>query len=105
MRKIYLLVGMWAALFNAKAQQTATFDDYPLDNDSVYYGSDGAGGFYSGGIHFPTDYDAEYNFWSGFAVSMKKDTVTTGFDNQFSAITSGGVDNSPAYAVVYLPWD
>src|SRR5690554_5302620 len=105
MRKFYLFIGMWAAMFSTKAQKTATFDDYPFKNDSVYNGADGAGGFFSGEIHFPTVYtDEDYVFWSGFAVSIKTDTVTRGFDNQFSAITAGGADNSSGYAVVYLPW-
>lgn len=96
---------LWAALLNAKAQNVATFDDYPLQTDSVYYGADGAGGFSSGAVWFPNEYDPEYDFWSGFAVSIKTDAVTEGFDNQFSVVTGGGAEDSDGYAVVYLPWD
>lgn len=96
-------MGLWAALFNAKAQQSATFDDFELPPDSMYNGKDGGGGFLSGDIWFPNEFSYEYNFWSGFAVSSMKDTITAGIDNQYSAITAGGADGSSNYAVVYYP--
>lgn len=103
MKKIYLMAGLWAALFSAKAQQLATFDDVELQTGSFYNGSDGAGGFASGGFWFPNDYNFEYGSWSGFAVSNMKDTVTAGYQNQYSAITGGGFALSENYAVVYWP--
>lgn len=103
MRKIYLIAGLWAALFNAKAQQSATFEDFELPPDSMYNGKDGAGGFLSGDIWFPNEFTFEYNFWSGFSVSSMRDTITAGYDNQYSAITAGGVDDSQNYAVAYFP--
>ena len=92
---------MWAALFSAKAQQTATFEDIILPPDSIYNGSDGSGGFYSGEIWFPNEFNAEYNVWSGFAVSNMKDTITSGYGNQYSAITGMGAENSENYGVIY----
>lgn len=103
MKKIYLFLGLWVALFSANAQTVATFDDVVLEPGSWYNGSDGAGGFNSGGIWFPNDYNAEYQSWSGFSVSNMTDTVTPGYENQFSAITGGGVSDSENYAVAYFP--
>ncbi len=103
MRKIYLLAGMWAALFSAKAQEVATFEEIELQSGSFYNGSDGAGGFESGGIWFPNSYNADWSSWSGFSVSNMKDTVTAGYENQYSSITSVGADSSENYAVVYHP--
>ncbi len=103
MRKIYLIAGLWAAVFYAKAQQVVTFEDFTLEQDSYYKGADGAGGFFSGEIWFPVDYNAEWGSWSGFSVSNMKDTETAGYDNQFSAITGKGADNSGQYSVVYIP--
>ncbi|MCA1759792.1 MAG: DUF4465 domain-containing protein, partial [Bacteroidales bacterium] len=89
------------ALFSANAQQVATFENVELPNGSFYNGSDGAGGFYSGGFRFPNDYNADWGSWSGFSVSNMKDSVTAGWQNQYSAITAGGVNNSEKYAVVF----
>ena len=103
MKKIYLFLGLWVALLSANAQTVATFDDVVLESGSWYNGSDGAGGFNSGGIWFPNDYNAEYQSWSGFSVSNMTDTVTPGYENQYSAIPGGGVSGSENYAVAYFP--
>ncbi len=103
MRKIYLIAGMWVALFSAKAQQTATFEEIELQSGTYYNGSDGVGGFFSGGIWFPNSFSAQLNYWNGFAVSNMKDTTTAGYENQCSAIVAGGADSSENFAVVYCP--
>ncbi|SHE33315.1 Por secretion system C-terminal sorting domain-containing protein [Mariniphaga anaerophila] len=101
MKKFYLLAGLWAALFSVNAQQVATFEEISLEPGSFYNGSDGAGGFTSGGIWFPNDYYSEYFSWSGFAVSNSTDVTTPGYGNQYSAIADGGAENSENYAVGY----
>jgi hypothetical protein len=103
MKKFYLMAGLWAALFSAKAQYVASFDDVELQPGSFYNGSDGAGGFSSGGFWFPNNYNSEWGSWSGFALSNMKDTVTAGYENQYSAITGGGSALSENYALVYWP--
>lgn len=103
MKNFYFLTGLWAALFSANAQQVATFDDVELETGSYYNGSDGAGGFTSGGFWFPNDYNADWASWSGFSVSNMKDSTTAGWQNQYSAITAGGANSSENYAVVYFP--
>jgi hypothetical protein len=103
MKNFYLIAGLWAALISANAQQVATFDDLYLEPGSWYNGSDGAGGFTSGGFWFPNDYNFDWGSWRGFSVSNMKDTTTAGYQNQYSAITAGGVAGSGNYAVVYCP--
>ena len=101
MKKIYLMLGFWAALFSVSAQNVATFERIQLDSASWWNGSDGSGGFSSGGFWFPNDYNQEWGSWSGFSVSNMKDSTTVGWANQYSAITASGVNDSENYAVVY----
>ncbi len=103
MKKFYLISGLWAALFSVNAQQLATFDDVELQTGSFYNGSDGSGGFYSGEFWFPNDYNTDWGSWSGFSVSNMTDTVTAGYENQYSAIAGGGSALSENFAVVYWP--
>jgi len=79
----------------------ADLDDLTLDAESFWNGADGSGSFESGAVTFFNAYDAEYESWDGFAYSNTTDTTTAGFDNQYSAITGGGVDGSANYAVAY----
>ncbi|MFW5822761.1 MAG: DUF4465 domain-containing protein [Tangfeifania sp.] len=101
MKKFYLMLGLWAALFSVSAQNVATFESIQLDSASWWNGSDGSGGFSSGGFWFPNDYNQEWGSWSGFSVSNMEDSTTAGWGNQYSAITAGGVNDSKNYAVVY----
>src|SRR6056297_1170543 len=102
MKKIYFLLGFWAALVSVNAQNTATFENIALDPGSWWNGSDGSGGFSSGGFWFPNSYDSGYGVWSGFSVSNMTDSVSPGYENQYSAITAGGVEGSENYAVAYV---
>jgi hypothetical protein len=101
MKKFYLMLGLWAALFSVSAQNVATFESIQLDSASWWNGSDGSGGFNSGGVWFPNDYNHEWGSWSGFSVSNMQDSTTAGWSNQYSAITASGVNDSENYAVVY----
>ncbi len=102
MKKFYLFIGFWVALFSSNAQQIATFDDINLEVGSFWNGSDGSGGINSGGFTFPNDYNADWASWSGFSVSNIKDSVTAGWTNQYSAIAASGANESENYAVAYL---
>lgn len=77
----------------------ASFDDVVNTDETYYNGNDLSGGFYSGNFYFKNYYDEEYFYWSGFAASNVSDKETAGYENQYSAITGGGVDGSSAYAV------
>jgi len=70
--------------------------------------------FSSGGVklgnthtHAYSEHDAGGDFlfdsWSGWAYSKATDTLTPGFENQYSAIAGGGADGSTNYAVGYQP--
>jgi len=88
------------------AAASAGFDDAAallgLGAESFYDGSDGAGGFGSGGVFFENAYDPAFSVWSGFAISNTSDTSTPGFGNQYSAIAGAGAAGSAAYAVSFV---
>ncbi len=64
-------------------------------------GRDGSGGFDQGQAFFPNTYNPDFGgFWSsGWALSGRTDSVTSGFTNLLSAITGRGFGNSLQYAV------
>ena len=73
------------------------FEDVTLNSDSI---SDGTS-FKSGNSTFSI---VDGAFWNGGIVcSSKKDTVTSGFLNQYSSVAGLGAYNSEKYAVVYSP--
>ena len=69
--------------------------------DSFLNGSDGSGMFDLGNIILPNDYNADFFFWSGWALSSKTDTLTQGPANQYSAIVGSGNNDSQNYAVSF----
>ncbi len=93
---IMLLLGSLPAM-----AAVATFDDLSLASNSYWNGSDGSGGFNSGGNHFNNNYSITYSSWDGFAYSNMTDTMAPGYTNQYSAITGSGV-NSANYGVSYM---
>ncbi len=101
MKKFYFLVGLWVALFSAKAQNVATFEDVILQPDSFWNGANGSGGISSGDFYFPNNYNSDWGSWSGVSVSNMKDSTTPNWANQYSAITASGINQSDNYAVVY----
>ena len=121
MKKTSLIV---VALISGVAAQCSlaavvTFEDLPLGTPGTdgstqygttgtYYwnGSNGAGSFTSGGATFSNSFTdfGTFTAWDGFAYTNTKDTLTSGFGNQYSSITGGGVSGSDKYAVGYQPW-
>jgi hypothetical protein len=87
--------------YDYKPVTFANFENVNLGTQGFYNGSDGKGGFTSGNFRFFTDYTAEWDSWSGFAVSNKTDVTTYGYGNQYSAITGKGVNGSANYSVAY----
>jgi hypothetical protein len=95
----------------------ATFDDFALTvppaqnytgpgNGQFYNGSDGAGGFTSGGVNFAnsfTDFGGGFAAWDGWSVSNTTDTTASGLGNQYSAYT-GGANSGSNYGVYYEPF-
>jgi hypothetical protein len=85
----------------------ATFEDLTLAPESYWNGDDDGSeagtfsGFTSGDNYFVNYQYTGWSYWDGFAYSNTTDTTNTGIDNQYSAITGGGVDDSNNYAVAY----
>ena len=105
-----LLVGLIALLAPGVCPAAvATFDDLTLAPESYWNGDDDGTGYgtYSGftsGDNYFVNYESAapgWTYWDGFAYSNTTDTTTAGVDNQFSAITGGGVNGSSNYAVSY----
>lgn len=80
---------------------TIHFDDLPLGPAGYWNGSDGSGGFSSGGATFHNSYNTTWGSWSGFAYSNHTDATTPGWDNQYAAFAGGGLQGSSNYAVGY----
>jgi len=74
------------------------FEEFQFD---YYNGSDLAGGFASGEGYFYNDYNEAWGSWSGFSYSRVTDNTTSGWINQYSAITGEGYDGSETYAISY----
>jgi len=81
----------------------ADFENIPLDPESFNNGSDLEGGFNSGEAFFPNEYNAEFDFWSGWSISNMTDATTPGFVNEQSAIAGSGYQ-SANYALSYEPY-
>jgi len=81
----------------------ATFDDLSLGAESYWNGSDGSGGFVSGGAAFNNNYNTTYMSWDGFAYSSITDTGASGWSAQYNAITGGGQGGSANYGIGFDP--
>ncbi len=101
MRPFYLAIIAAIFILKAQAQSVATFDDLILAPESFWNGSDQTGSFKSGEISFTNSYSTDYQSWFGFAYSNKTDINTAGYENQYSAITGKGFNESSNYAVCY----
>lgn len=102
MKKILVSLAMCSAALGY-SQSLVTFDDLTLPPNSHYSGSDGSGGFTSGGIFFDNTYDAGFGFWSsGFIYSNSTDSTTAGYTNDYSAITGVGFNGSSNYSLNYF---
>ncbi len=114
MRKTYfLLLALACSIGVLKAQKLSNsinlvsdFENLPLDSNSYWNGADLSGGFVSGIVSFPNDYNPDWFAWNQWAYSNMTDSTTPGFENQYSAITASGYDpissNGSNYAVAYV---
>lgn len=83
---------------------TADFEDLALSAESYWNGSDGSGGFISGGMHFNNSYNADWGSWDGFSYSNVTDTQVQGLAAQYNAIAGSGQSGSANYAIGYVGW-
>ena len=84
------------------AQVVADFENFNLPPGQHLNDASPADGFESGSIILPNDYNAEFDFWSGFAISSDTNTTTPGFLNQYSAIPGHGAAGTTTYAMGYI---
>ena len=82
----------------------ATFEDLDLPAESYWNGSDGSGGFTTGGVHFGNNYNADWDSWDGFSYSNITDTTATALAGQYNAVAGAGQGGSANYAVAYIGW-
>lgn len=80
---------------------TSSFEEQIVGVDDYWDGSDQSGGFVSGEAFYPNTYNPSFGgYWqSGWALSNRSDTETSGPGNLFSAKTGVGVNDSYQYAV------
>lgn len=77
------------------------FESFSLDSTGIWNGSASTGGFLIANMYFENSYNADWQSWSGWAVSNHTDTITSGFENQYSAIAGKGNNQSDKYLVGY----
>ena len=101
-----LLVTLFISIIQCQAQLIVSdFEDLllPMPPLGAYWnGSDQSGGFASGGMYFPNNYDTAFGgYWvDGFAYSSIIDSTTSGFTNLYAAKPASGYNASANYAVV-----
>ena len=100
--KIRLTFLMLLSVAILSAQAVVDFEEFNLAGESYLNGEDGNGGFSSGDVFLPNEYNATWGSWSGWAISNTTDVTTPGYLNQYSAITGSGFDGSAHYAVSYV---
>jgi len=96
-------LGVLASAARAEVTHVSDFEDLDIAPSAYWNGSDGSGGFSSGGVQYINRFDTRYESWDGFAYSTMTDVVTGDFTNQYSAITGKGHGevSGGAYGVVY----
>lgn len=82
-------------------QVVADFENFQIPVDTFLDGKNANGGFESGNVILSNDYNAQFEAWTGFAISSETDNLIGGFANQYASIPGSGADNSQNYAVAY----
>ncbi|MEI8086475.1 MAG: DUF4465 domain-containing protein [Paludibacter sp.] len=79
------------------------FEGVTLNSNGIWNGSDLSGEFVSSNSKFNNSYFVGDGWasWSGFACSSNKDTLTTGYGNQYSVIAGTGALSSSKFALAY----
>lgn len=96
---LLLAIAALAGTAGGQTAVTANFQDLPPAPNSHWNGSDGSGGFTSGGAYFNNSYDPVYGDWSGWSYSNVNNITTPGYANQYAAYTGTAVAGSGNYAV------
>ncbi len=104
LRNLICLIVVLAITGVSTAADIANFDDLSIEPESYWNGSDGLGGFASGGAFFHNNYNFDWYSWDGFAYSNITDTTSSGWTAQYNAITGSGQSGSANYAIGYVGW-
>ena len=98
------------------AATVVTFESFSLPGAGYWNGSDlsgtaGTAGSFGEtpyvqdrniqGLQFRNTFTTVFDSWTGFALSNRIDTITSGYGNQYSAYAGGGVGGSANYAIGY----
>ncbi|HUR31421.1 MAG TPA: DUF4465 domain-containing protein [Saprospiraceae bacterium] len=99
----YALAFVFAALQTlALTQSVAGFENFNLKRGKYINNAAPADQFESGSVLLPNDYNEEFSFWSGFAISADTNRTMPGFLNQYSAYPGAGAQGTTAYAMGYI---
>lgn len=83
------------------AKTIVDFEGVSLNSNGYWEGSDLSGAFVSGNSTFMNSYNSGWASWTGFACSSNKDTITAGYENQYSSIVGAGALKSKQFAIAY----
>lgn len=119
MRDNYVLKALFLCMFIfpllSFSQEIAGFENLPLGEKGYWNGAEGAGSvpgstttyFTTANASFTNVYTITdfggmtFGSWAAFSYSSITDNTTTGYENQYSAITGKGVNQSEKYGVFY----
>lgn len=107
MKQFFTAIFFFTTIFLSAQGSVATFDELPLSANSYWNGSDlSANSIVQGDLVFPTNWDTSFGGYlaSGFAYSNMTDSITSGFNNIYSAKPASGFDGTPNYAITYGDW-
>lgn len=111
MKTIYytILAAILLAYLPESMAQNTNFEDFDLESESYWNGSDGSGSFTSNSCftfaNSFTDWGGGMTSWSGFAYSNMTDRITAGYGNQYSSFAGSGAEGSEIFALCYVPAD
>ena len=77
------------------------FEGVKLNSKGYWDGSDLTGAFVSVNSTFKNSYNSNWASWTGFVCSSNKDSLTSGYSNQYSVINGTGALNSKQFAIAY----
>ena len=77
------------------------FEGVKLNSSGYWDGSDLTGDFVSVNSTFKNSYNSAWASWTGFVCSSNTDTLTSGYNNQYSVATSSGALKSKQFAIAY----
>ncbi len=92
-------------LASAAAAVTVDFENPPLGAALFENGANWPGAYVAQGATFANEYLAQFDSWSGWALSRDTDTTTSGFTNQYSAWPGAGANGSLQYGLAYSGLD